>query len=478
MVSTIKIPYHKRLFFLLLAFSWTIIVCFTVFQYVREKQYKSEIVSAGLQYYNRQLLKALEEGLPCEKYISSQKQPFENLRISVITFSGTIIYDNMISPDLLDNHRNRPEVADALKNGSGYYIGRLSASDGRQYFYSASRGKSVIVRTAIPYSESLRELLKTDWAFLFVMLIVCVVMSTLAYFATRRLGKTIERLNRFADKARNGESFDESEPFPNDELGSISNHIVRLYTQWQQTIADRDSAHEAAMREEQEKIRIKRELTNNINHELKTPVASIQVCLETLLSNIKIDEGKKQELIERCYVQNDRLRRLLNDVSLITRMEDGSQLILKEKVSINEIIKEIASDMEIMPENERMIFHVNFNTNVSVYGNPSLIGSIFRNLTENAIAYSGGRNIYVTLLEDNERQCRICFEDDGHGVDEKHLFHLFERFYRIDKGRSRQMGGTGLGLSIVKHAVRFHGGEIAVRNRIGGGLTFEFTLKK
>lgn len=476
MASTIKVPFHIRLFFLLLAFSWTIIICFAIFQYLREKQYKSEVVSAELQYYNRKLLKAIEEGLSCEEYISSHEQPFENLRISLITFSGVVIYDNMISPDLLDNHRNRPEVSNAMKKGSGYYIGRQSVSDGQKYFYSASKGDRVIVRTAIPYSESLRELLKADWAFLFVMLIVSVVMSTLAYFATHRLGKTIERLNRFADKALNGESFDESEPFPNDELGSISNHIVQLYTQWQQTISDRDAAHEAAMKEEQEKIRIKRELTNNINHELKTPVASIQVCLETLLSNIKIEEEKKQELIERCYIQNNRLRRLLNDVSLITRMEDGSQLIAKETVSINDIINEIASDMEIMPDNERMIFHVNFNKNVSVYGNPSLIGSIFRNLTENAIAYSGGRNIYVTLLEDDELQCRIRFEDDGHGVDEKHLSHLFERFYRIDKGRSRQKGGTGLGLAIVKHAVQFHGGDIIVSNRLEGGLKFEFSL--
>lgn len=303
-------------------------------------------------------------------------------------------------------------------------------------------------------------------------------MSILAYFATRRLGKNIERLNRFAAKAEKGESFDEDEPFPNDELGSISSHIVQLYAQWKQTIKDRDIAHEAAMREEQDKIRIKRQLTNNINHELKTPVASIQVCLETLLSGINISEEKRQELIERCYANNERLRRLLGDVSLITRMEDGSQLISKEAVDINNIINEIADDLAIVPEEERFTLHSNFNEQVVVDGNPSLIGSIFRNLTENAIAYSGGRNIYISLLENNEELCRICFEDDGCGVDEKQLPRLFERFYRVDKGRSHRMGGTGLGLAIVKHAVQFHGGNISVTNRLNGGLRFEFSLKK
>ena len=303
-------------------------------------------------------------------------------------------------------------------------------------------------------------------------------MSILAYFATRRLGKNIERLNRFAAKAEKGESFDEEEPFSNDELGSISNHIIRLYSQWQQTIKDRDIAHEATLRQEQEKIRIKRQLTNNINHELKTPVASIQVCLETLLSGINLSEEKRQELIERCYTNNERLRRLLGDVSLITRIEDGSQLIGKEPVEINNIIDEITAELEIMPEDERFTLHTDFNEQVIVEGNPSLIGSIFRNLTENAIAYSGGKNIYISLVENNETMCKITFEDDGCGVEEKQLPRLFERFYRVDKGRSRQMGGTGLGLAIVKHAVQFHGGNITVTNRNGGGLKFEFTIKK
>ena len=464
---------------MLLTFSWSIILCFVGFQYIREKQYKTEFLNAQLQIYNNTLLQTIESASSFEDYIKTHTLPFEDLRISIISLNGTVIYDNMLTVDSLDNHSLRPEIADALKKGEGHNIERLSASDGREYFYSATRGKEFVVRTAIPQSDALKELLKTDWTFLGTMMSISLAMSVLAYFATRRLGKNIERLNRFAAKAEKGESFDEEEPFPNDELGSISNHIVQLYAQWQQTIKDRDIAHEATLREEQEKIRIKRQLTNNINHELKTPVASIQVCLETLLSGINLSEEKRMELIERCYTNNERLRRLLGDVSLITRMEDGSQLIGKEPVNINNIIDEIATELEIMPEEERFALHTDFNEQVVVDGNPSLIGSIFRNLTENAIAYSGGKNIYISLVENNENWCRICFEDDGCGVEEKQLPRLFERFYRVDKGRSRQMGGTGLGLAIVKHAVQFHGGNINVTNRPnGGGLKFEFTLKK
>ena len=478
MVSVIRLSYHKRLFLMLLAFSWSIILCLVGFQYIREKEYKSEFLNAQLQLYNTTLLQTIENAPSFEEYVETHTLPFEDLRISIISLDGTVIYDNMLTADSLDNHSKRPEVADALKKGQGHNTERLSASDGREYFYSATRGKEFVVRTAIPQSDALKELLKTDWTFLGTMMSISLAMSILAYFATRRLGKNIERLNRFAAKAEKGESFDEEEPFSNDELGSISNHIVRLYSQWQQTIKDRDIAHEARLREEQEKIRIKRQLTNNINHELKTPVASIQVCLETLLSGINLSEEKRQELIERCYTNNERLRRLLGDVSLITRIEDGSQLIGKEPVEINNIIDEIAAELEIMPEDERFTLHTDFNEQVIVEGNPSLIGSIFRNLTENAIAYSGGKNIYISLVENNETMCKITFEDDGCGVEEKQLPRLFERFYRVDKGRSRQMGGTGLGLAIVKHAVQFHGGNINVTNRNGGGLKFEFTIKK
>ena len=446
MASAIKLSFHRRLFVMLIAFSWSIILCFIGFQYLREKQYKSDYLSLQLQLYNRHLLEAVEEDRePYETYIATHQKPFDDLRISIIALSGKVVYDNMLPVDSLDNHCMRPEVAAAMKKGSGYHIGRQSTSDGLEYFYSATRGKELIARTAIPYSASLRELLQADWTFLGVMISISLAMSVLAYFVTRRLGKNMERLNRFAAKAEKGEAFDEEEPFPNDELGSISNHIVQLYGQWQQTIKDRDLAHEAALREEKEKIRIKRQLSNDINHELKTPVASIGVCLETLLSGIALTEEKRQELIERCYTHNERLRRLMNEVSLITRMEDGSALIGKERIVLNDVLTDIADELEIMPEDEGMSLHTDFNEEVVIDGNLSLIGSIFRNLTENAIAYSEGKNIFISLVKNNETECCIRFEDDGVGVEEKQLSRLFERFYRVDKGRSRQKDGYDLG---------------------------------
>ena len=152
--------------------------------------------------------------------------------------------------------------------------------------------------------------------------------------------------------------------------------------------------------------------------------------------------------------------------------------VAKESIVINNIIEEIAEEIDILPNGNSFKLHTNFEEQVIINGNMSLICSIFRNLTENALAYSNGHNIYITLLENTHQHCKISFEDDGCGVEDNHLSRLFERFYRVDKGRSRQLGGTGLGLAIVKHAVMFHGGTISVTNRPTGGLRFEFILKK
>ena len=435
MASGISLSYHKRLFTLLLSCIWVMVFCFIGFQYYREKQFKTEVLNAQLQLSNSHILGALESGIAMEDYVHAIPLPFDDVRITLIGKDGVVTYDSIHSADSMDNHISRPEIQAAMQKGSGYNISRKSASDGNLYFYSATKGDGMIVRTAVPYSSSLRDLLKADWTFVWVIIFISVLISVAGYFSALKLGKTIESVNKFREE-------------------------------------------ENALREEQEKSRLKRQLTNNINHELKTPVASIQVCLETLLSGITLTEEKKQELIERCYTQNERLRRLLADVSLITRIEDGAVNIERESVVINELIEDISSELSLMPEQEKFDVKVDFNETVTIHGNPSLLGSIFRNLTENAISYSEGRTIYITLLENNDDYCRVSFEDDGVGVEETCLPRLFERFYRVDKGRSRQKGGTGLGLSIVKHAVLYHGGTISAYIRPEGGLGFEFTLMK
>ncbi len=470
--------YHRRLFLLLLGFSWTLVACFVVFQYAREKQFKAERLDARLQLFNLRFLSAYSAGMFPEDIVIKADTLFPDMRITLIDFDGHVLFDNSAGSLPNTNHLNRPEIAQALAEGTGCTIRRHSESTDLTYFYSAMAGNGVIVRSAIPYSISLQEVLAADKAFLWFMLGITLLMSIVAYFATRRLGHSITRLDDFARRAERGERIEDDEAFPNDELGSISNHIIRLYARLQKTTIDRDREHDLALHEEREKIRIKKQLTNNINHELKTPVASMQGYLETLLAHPDLQEGQRVAFLEKCYAQSERLRRLLVDISVITRMDEGSRLIQKESVVLNELIDEVVQEMEQRSVDKRLRIECRFHARVEVIGNPSLLASIFRNLLDNAFAYSGGSTVSIGLGEDTSDMCTIVFADDGVGVGEEHLPHLFERFYRVDKGRSRKMGGTGLGLAIVKNAVLLHGGTITARNRVGGGLEFVFSLRK
>ncbi len=475
-----KLTFHRRLFLLLLAFSWLLVGCFIAFQYGREKHFKAESLNARLQMLNLRLLDALDEGTAPAAFTGLSRDDFDGLRITVLDTAGRVTYDSAEPQDsvaALPNHLGRPEIAQALADGTGYTIRRLSESTHDTYFYSAMRDGRYIVRTALPYSLPLLEVLSADREFLWFMLGITLAMSVFGYFATRRLGLNIVRLKEFAERAERGEEIGDG-AFPHDELGDISANIVRLYAQLQKTTADRDREHAAALHEEQEKIRIKKQLTNNINHELKTPVASIQGYLETILANPELAPAQRTAFLEKSLAQTERLRRLLTDVSTITRMDEASQLIRKEPVALNEIVAEIQSDVQLLPEERRMRVHCNFEKPIVVEGNAALLGSIFRNLTDNATAYSSGRDICIDLVDEDDERFTFRFADNGIGIDEEHLAHIFERFYRIDKGRSRKMGGTGLGLSIVKNAVMLHGGTIEVRNRDKGGLEFRFTLSK
>ena len=306
---------------------------------------------------------------------------------------------------------------------------------------------------------------------------VATTATVIALILALRLTRNIRSLQRVAEAMENGTNIKTPE-FANDELGDLSRHIIDLYSRLQQATIDVRREHNLALHEQQEKLRIKRQLTNNINHELKTPVAAIQGYLETLISNKDVTPEERESFISKCYIHSQRLSQLLHDVSTITRLEDGSSRIECESIELRAIIDEIASEVALLPDDKRMRVNIDMAESMLVKGNSTLLMSIFKNLTDNAIAYSGGRDIFIRLIAQSDEEYTITFSDNGIGIDEEHLKHIFERFYRIDKGRSRKLGGTGLGLSIVKNSVLFHGGDISVRNRPQGGLEFKFTLPR
>ena len=243
-----------------------------------------------------------------------------------------------------------------------------------------------------------------------------------------------------------------------------------------------DNSYEISINDisrQEEESRMKRQLTQNVAHELKTPVSSIQGYLETIISNPELTPDKRQFFLERCYSQSTRLTGLLRDISVLNRLDEASEMFDLSDINIPKLIVEIQKECSKEMEEKQITSEVILPGDPTIHGNYSLLYSIFRNLYDNAIAYAGeGSQITVNCYKEDPKFYYFSFADNGVGISEEHINRIFERFYRVDKGRSRKVGGTGLGLSIVKNGVNFHKGQISAKSSPGKGVTFFFTLKK
>lgn len=224
---------------------------------------------------------------------------------------------------------------------------------------------------------------------------------------------------------------------------------------------------------------LKQQMSNNITHELRTPVSSIRGYLETIIECPTLSDERKRYFVEKAFAQVVRLTDLIRDVALITKTEEAADLMPREEVDISRVIADVREDLHAGLESQHMTLHVNLPEGLTLNGNYSLIYSIFRNLVENSIRYAGeGTEVNISCYNMTQEFCYFSVYDTGQGVAEEHQPRLFERFYRVTEGRTRANGGTGLGLSIVRNAVLFHHGDISVRNRKGAGLEFIFTLHR
>ena len=461
----------RKLYFSVLAVFLVFAVSFIVFQQMREKQYKISSLTMKLESYNALLQEDL--AFRHDKEIIStfvREHESKDLRVTLVRPDGKVVYDNMRKDyDHFANHLNRKEIQEALKNGQGSSVDRQSKTMKQDYFYVASYfpADSIIIRSALPYNNDLSKSLQADQHYIWFAIGAIIFLTIVLYRFTNRLGKNIAKLRIFAYKADHNESLEVEDlaSFPNDELGEIAERIIKMYKRIQTTRKEQDI--------------LKRQLTQNIAHELKTPVASIQGYLETILDNPHINDEMKEQFLQRCYAQSERLTSLLRDISTLNRLDDGSDMIDFEAVDITKMVGDIMRETALEREERKMSFcNLLPEQNIVVRGNRSLLYSVFRNLTDNAIAYAGEGTTITLEGKEQGNKWHFIFRDNGQGVPQEHLARLFERFYRVDKGRSRKMGGTGLGLAIVKNAVLLHGGTIRVSNLPEGGLKFEFTIKK
>jgi two-component system phosphate regulon sensor histidine kinase PhoR len=224
---------------------------------------------------------------------------------------------------------------------------------------------------------------------------------------------------------------------------------------------------------------MRQQMTSNIAHELKTPIASVSGYLETLMVNKDLDEEKKHYFLDKALTQSTRLTDLINDIVTLNKLDETGSSFPFEEVDVADIIKEVRDNLTTSINKKKIRVDIDIDPETKVTANRSLVVSVFQNLMENAVTYAG-ENVTITVrsLPGEPGYQRFSFADDGIGIPEEHQPRIFERFYRIDDGRSRKSGGTGLGLAIVKNAILLHKGEISLRTRQGGGTEFIFSLPK
>lgn len=578
--------FRNNLLFSYSAIFFVIAILIVTYLYNREKQYKISYLDNELN----NITGIADRYISINSIYGSQRYdmldslqhllPHSNLRISVIDTSGKVFYDSFVKDyGSLGNHKNRPEILEASRAGSGTAI-RKSGSTGQKFYYYSRLYGRYFIRAALVCDVNIANFLKANLHFLFITLGCFIIIGAILLLVTNRFGESVTRLQDFTASLKYDRPF--VAEFPKNELGEIGTEILEIYNnllnaknelanekeklfnhlnalnegialfsvgkeiifrndhfiqmmnlisgdlkifssnffeipefatvndfiekyhgvevksselpkmEYQVTKDSRffriqcvifnDKSFEVILNDitkiGKNKL-IKQQMTSNIAHELKTPVSSIKGYIETLLNDDDIDPKKKKYFLEKALAQTDRLTGLINDISVLNRIEEAGSSVQTEKVKIKKIIREVQENFRSASEAKKMKIETGIDDRVIVKGNSSYIMSIFQNLIENAINYAGENTIVRILVYNEDRKYYyFSFSDDGVGIPPEHLNRVFERFYRIDSGRSRKSGGTGLGLAIVKNAVLLHKGEITVRNRAGGGTEFLFSLPK
>ncbi len=411
--------YKQRLFlYFLLVFS-VFSISVICFEQWRDTDYRAEMLSSTLNAYS----------FTAEEDPQSSILP-KDMRVTKITSEGVVLYDNsVVNEERMENHGSRPEVTIANTDGIGYDI-RKSATTGECYFYFARKIPEGYIRVALPYLGNTRSLLSPDTNFVVFVIILFVVTMMFLWMIADRFGKDLENLK--------------------EDLTS----------------------------EVRARAKLKAEMTSAIAHELRTPTAAIRSYAETLCED-GISEEYRERFIRRIHSASLRLSELLENVSLLTKIEEAPSKFPKEETDVAKIARGVIDEFSYLAEKNFLKLECDMPESVMVWGSGTLLYSIWRNLVENAIKY-GGKGIRVVLSLDRETDGHYYFSvsDNGEGLAEEYLPRLFERFFRVESGRTRDTGGSGLGLSIVAHGVMFHGGEVVAKNGAQGGLRVEFSISK
>ena len=372
----------------------------------------------------------------------------DNMRITVIDVDGKVEYDSNADIGAMDNHAGRPEVQEALKNGSGYVIRESDTLDKRTYYYAELLSDGRVLRVA-KEADSIWEFLITVCPLLLVLLFVMILLSVLmARLLARQMIQPVEQLAMHL----------ESDDTPIHTYVELQPFLDKIHKQHQEL---------------RKNAQLRQEFTANVSHELKTPLASISGYAELIETGIA-GEKDTQHFASEIHKNANRLLALINDIIHLSKLDVMSELPQMGPLNLTAVADNTVEMLQLQAEKHQVQLTMDRrDSRVSIQGNKSMVEEVLYNLCDNAIRYNHpGGHVWVSVYSENHESV-VEVRDDGIGIPEEDQKRIFERFYRVDKGRSKETGGTGLGLAIVKHIVEQHRAELILNSELGRGTAIQ-----
>lgn len=408
-------------------------------------------------------------------YSSDLKKQWDNLsgvsdtddgRFTIIRPDGTVIADTEIGDSLsMENHMEREEIKEALKEGSGYST-RHSKSLEREMIYVAvmSENQEYILRLSVPFS-GMREYLPMMLPAVLLSFAVAFIGSSMeAERFSQSITKPLQEISREMIKVDGDYADLHFETCPYEEINVIADTTTKMS----------QNVREYLERLEQEK-QIRQEFFSNASHELKTPITSVRGYVELLESGMALDDETKNDFLKRIKKEVMRMTSLVDDILMISRLESRGAKSDIVPIRVRDLVDDMVSSLAPQAAERTVLIHKNCD-DFYIYADLRQMTELFMNLLTNAVKYNNpGGEVFVTVKKQGKNML-LTVRDTGVGIPKESLVRIFERFYRVDKGRSRKQGGTGLGLSIVKHVVSFYNGTVQVESEISKGSTFSVSI--
>ena len=378
-----------------------------------------------------------------ESYLKTMDNVHVDTRITLIDPDGKVKYDSKEDDVTLQNHKNRPEVKAALKNGSGQDIRESNTLNKEMFYYAVKLENGDILRVSKTVDTAFRTAMKVFPAMGLIALIMLAFAGILVKWQVTRLIRPINRL-------------DLENPLENDVYEELTPLLKSI---------DKQNKEKDAV------ANMRKEFSANVSHELKTPLTSISGYAEIMKSGLVKPEDMKS-FAERIYNEARRLITLVEDIIKLSKLDEGNVQLEKEEVDLYKLTREILT--RLSPQAAKRKVHVEVTGEpVEYVGIRQILDEMIYNICENAIKYNKESGKLTVWVGNTLQGKKVCVTDTGIGIPENETDRIFERFYRVDKSHSKETGGTGLGLSIVKHGAMLHGAKIHVDSKLGEGTKIE-----